>query len=148
MKEVLAQGLMEWLHAALLEIPNWSGASRATFWRLAETINAQVDASGPRVGIGQLAGDGSMPDGQDEGRLYVHLQPRRCRGWSGTSTTTPTWTRTRRSIRRRPSLEKPGPYHFQAQAALAFMRFADTVRLPKVAPYAKCLSRQVGALIV
>ena len=60
MKEVLAQGLMEWLHTALLEIPNWTGASRATFWRLAETINAQVDASGPRVGIGQLAGDGSM----------------------------------------------------------------------------------------
>ncbi len=129
MKEVLAQGLMEWLDARCLEIPNWSGASRATFWRLAETINAQVDASGPRVGIGQLAGDGSMQTDKMKG-VYTFTYTRRCRGWSGTSTTTPTWTRTRRSIRRRPSLKKPGPYHFQAQAAFAFMRFADTVRLP------------------
>jgi hypothetical protein len=136
MKEVLAQGLMEWLRAALLEIPNWTGASRATFWRLAETINAQVDASGPRVGIGQLTGDGSMQTDKMKG-VYTFTY----------STTLPwlVWNEWHdANVDPDPTkyppparLKKPGPYHFQAQAAFAFMRFADTVRLLPVAPYVK-----------
>jgi hypothetical protein len=136
MKEALAEGLMVWLDAVLLEIPNWTGASRATFWRLAETINAHVDASGPRVGVGQLAGDGSLVTDRTRG-VYTFTY----------STTLPwlVWNEYHdANVDLDPTkypppakLKKPGPYHFQAKGAFAFMRSADKVRLPAVSPYVK-----------
>ena len=44
MREIMAQAVMEWLSAVLDEIPFWSGASRATFVKLAETIGMSVPA--------------------------------------------------------------------------------------------------------
>jgi len=136
MKEALAEGLMAWLDAVLLEIPNWTGASRATFWRLAELINAQVDASGPRVGIGQLAGDGSMETDKTKG-VYTFTY----------STTLPwlVWNEYHdANVDPDPTkyppparLRKPGPYGFQLTGVDAFQRVADRVKLPPVAPYVK-----------
>ena len=136
MKEALAEGLMAWLDAVLLEIPNWTGASRATFWRLAQTINTQVDASGPRVGIGQRAGDGSMQTDKTKG-IYTFTF----------STTLPwlIWNEYHNAnVDPDPTkypppakLHKPGPYGFQLKGVYAFQRIADKVKLPLVAPYVK-----------
>ena len=38
MSDMIAQALMTWLEAVLAEIPVWSGASRATFVKLAQEI--------------------------------------------------------------------------------------------------------------
>ena len=136
MKDALAQGLMAWLDAALLEIPNWTGASRATFWRVAEIINADVGASGPRFAIGHAAGTGSAVMDKMKG-IYTFTY--------GTTLPWLVWNEWHNAnVDPDPTkypppakLKKPGPYHFQAKAAFAFRRFADTVRLPKVAPYVK-----------
>ena len=135
MKEALAEGLMAWLDAVLLEIPNWTGASRATFWRVAELINAQVDASGPRVGIGQLAGDGSMQTDKTKG-IYTFTY----------STTLPwlIWNEYHNAnVEPDPTLFyrliEPGPYSFQVVGARAFLRFAESVDLPAVKPHLRIL---------
>ena len=136
MKEALAEGLMAWLDAVLLEIPNWTGASRATFWRLAGLINVQVDASGPRVGIGQLAGDGSLATDKAKG-IYTFTY----------STTLPwlIWNEYHNAnvdpdpTKHPPpaKLHKPGPYGFQLKGIDAFQRVADNLTLPSVAPCVK-----------
>ena len=43
MSDAIARAAMEWLDTVLAEIPTWSGASRATFIKLASEINFGVD---------------------------------------------------------------------------------------------------------
>jgi hypothetical protein len=42
MREAVAQAVMEWLDAVLMEIPVWSGASRATFIKLGMQIGMNI----------------------------------------------------------------------------------------------------------
>lgn len=139
MREVLAQGLMEWLDAVLLEIPNWTGASRATFWRLGETIGMGVGASGPRVAIGHAAGSGELNADEAKG-VYTFTY--------GTTLPWLIWNEYHdANVDPDPTkypppakLKKPGPYQFQEKGAKAFQRFSETVELPKVTPYVKPVS--------
>lgn len=136
MREALAQGLMEWLDACLLEIPNWTGASRATFWRLGETIGMSVGASGSRVAIGHAAGSGSLNADSDKG-VYTFTY--------GTTLPWLIWNEYHNAnVDPDPTkypppakLRKPGPYHFQEKGAKAFQKYAQSVSLPKVGPYVK-----------
>jgi hypothetical protein len=138
MREALAQGLMAWLDAALIEIPNWSGASRATFWRVAEIIGASVDASGPRFAIGHAAGIGSSVMDASKG-IYTFTY--------GTTLPWLVWNEYHNAnVDPDPTkypppakLLNPGPYGFQEKGARAFQRSAEDVRLPKVSPFVKSL---------
>ena len=42
MSDVIAQALLTWLEAVLAEIPVWSGAERATFTKLADSISYSI----------------------------------------------------------------------------------------------------------
>jgi hypothetical protein len=141
MKEALAQGLMAWLDAVLVEIPDWSGASRATFIQLASLIGHNVDAGGGaapfnRVGEGISNGQGEMTTDQAKG-LYTFTY--------GTTLPWLVWNEyhnanTDPDPTKWPSpsiLHKPGPYRFQDKGARAFQKIADSVQLPKVAPFIK-----------
>jgi len=141
MREVLAQSLMAWLDAVLVEIPNWSGASRATFIQVANTINASVDASRngapyDRTSEGLANSRGEMTADKMKG-IYTFTY--------GTSLPWLVWNEYHNAnsdpdaTKWKPpaKLLKPGPYGFQEKGAKAFQRVADTVRLPKVAPYVK-----------
>ena len=78
---MIAQALMEWLEAVLAEIPVWSGASRATFVKLAQQIGYNLPVApaavqcGPRPvhqpdrphGMGEAQSDGSLTANKETG---------------------------------------------------------------------------------
>ena len=149
MKAAIAQGLMEWLEAVLAEIPVWSGASRATFVKLAQQIRyslpvapAAVEAAHglytsriDRTGMGMAESDGKLTANQETGEYTFTY-----------STTLPwlVWNEYHNAnIDPDPSLFyrllKPGPYNFQAVGARAFQRFAETVDLPSVKPHVRAV---------
>ena len=147
MKEAIAQALMTWLEAVLAEIPVWSGASRATFVKLASAIGyslpvapAAVNAAHglftsriDRTGMGQASSDGQMVTDKATGE------------YSFTYSTTLPWLIWNEyhnaNVESDPSLFyrviKEGPYNFRAVGARAFLRFADNVDLPSVKPYVR-----------
>jgi hypothetical protein len=142
MKAAIAQGLAAWLEAVLAEIPVWSGASRATFAKLAGAISfslpvapAAVSAAhGPftsridRTAMGQASSGGQMATDKQTGE------------YTFTYTTTLPWLIWNEyhnaNVEPDPTLFyrviKEGPYNFQAVGARVFLRFADTVDLPPV----------------
>lgn len=132
MLEAISQAISVWLDAVLMEIPVWSGASRATFAKLAQVISynipiAPVVASRVGVGMGESAGGLET----DRGQYVFHY-----------STSLPwlIWNEyNNANVNPDPSLFyrviKEGPYNFQMKGSLAFLRFASTVDLPPVAPY-------------
>lgn len=134
MSDVIAQATMEWLDTVLAEIPTWSGASRATFVKLASEINFSVDIAPTamdRTAEGITQSDGEVVMDSNKGR-YVFTY--------GTSLPWLVWNEYHNAnIEPDPTLFyrvwKEGPYMFQVKGAEAFKRFADKVRLPKVAPF-------------
>jgi len=138
MREVLAQGLMAWLEAVVAEVPLWSGASRATFVKVASKINASVPVGGgpapmDRTGMGMAASTGEMVTDISSG-LYVFMY--------GTSLPWLVWNEFHNAnIDPDPTLfaklKKPGPYEFQVKGAAAFLHNTSHVSLPAVAPYIK-----------
>jgi hypothetical protein len=145
MKAAIAQGLMEWLEAVLAEIPVWSGASRATFVKLAQQIGynlpvapAAVEAAHglftermDRTWMGMAQSDGKLTADKESGE------------YTFTYTTTLPWLIWNEyhnaNVEPDPTLFyrliEPGPYNFQVTGARAFLRFAETVDLPKVKPH-------------
>jgi hypothetical protein len=145
MSDMIAHALMVWLEAVLAEIPVWSGASRATFVKLAQQIGyslpvapAAVSAAHglftsriDRTGRGEASSDGGVVTNQQTGE------------YSFTYSTTLPWLIWNEyhnaNIEPDPTLFyrliKEGPYNFQAIGARAFLRFADRVDLPPVKPY-------------
>jgi hypothetical protein len=136
MRETVAEAAMVWLDTVLAEIPVWSGASRATFSKLAGEIGFSLDISPTamdRTGIGEARGDGSV-DTDDRTGAYTFTYSTRLPWlvWNEyhNANVTPDPTLFYR-------VWKEGPYMFQIKGANAFQRFADDVRLPRVAPYIK-----------
>ena len=133
MLETIAQALNLWLETVLMEIPGWSGASRATFMKLAQAISYDIPIAPrvqSRIGTGVDESAGRLET--DKGRYVLHY-----------STTLPwlIWNEyNNANVDPDPTkwpppaeLVKPGPYNFQMKGSLAFLRFASTVDLPPVA---------------
>ena len=59
-KQAIRGALQEFLIAALAPIPNWSGASRATFNALANQVGVNTEASGGGVSAGEADSTGSV----------------------------------------------------------------------------------------
>jgi len=141
MRAELAQALMAWLDAVLVEIPNWSGASRATFIQVASAINVNVGAScggAPydRIGEGLAQSQGEFTADKSKG-IYTFTY--------GTTLPWLVWNEYNNAnvdpdATKWPppaKLLKPGPYGFQKKGAKAFQRVAEDVRPIKVAPFVK-----------
>ncbi|MEN6367690.1 MAG: hypothetical protein ABFC88_12840 [Thermoguttaceae bacterium] len=147
MREVVAQAVMEWLDAVLMEIPVWSGASRATFIKLGMEIGMNIPvapATGnwahgmftsrmDRRGEGLSQSTGKVEYDQTKGR-YVFVY--------GTTLPWLIWNEYHNAnVERDDTLFyrvlKEGPYNFQAKGEEAFKKFAETVELPHVGPYVK-----------
>lgn len=132
MQESISHAVSVWLEAVLLEIPVWSGASQATFTKLAQAIgsNLPIAPSVPsREGIGSAASDGGLEIGK--GRYVFYY-----------STSLPwlIWNEyNNANVNPDPTLFyrvlKEGPYNFQMKGSLAFLRFASSVDLPPVAQH-------------
>jgi hypothetical protein len=147
MREALAQAIAVWLEAVLAEIPVWSGASRATFVKLASAINYSLPV-GPatgnwahglfasrvdRTGMGIAASAGEVEANFDNRRYTFSY-----------STTLPwlIWNEYHNAnVEPDPTLFyrviKEGPYNFQAVGARVFLRFAEGVELPPITPHVR-----------
>lgn len=136
MTNTIAQALMVWLEAVLAEIPVWSGASRATFTKLASAISYSIPidpVAVDRVGRGMASGDGEMVTDKAKGQYTFSY-----------STTLPwlIWNEYH-NANVDPDLSlfyrvlKEGPYNFQVVGARAFLRFADNVDLLPVKPFVR-----------
>ena len=136
MTHTIAQALMVWLEAVLAEIPVWSGASRATFTKLASAISYSIPidpVAVDRTGRGMASGDGGMVTDRTTGEYTFSY-----------STTLPwlIWNEYHNAnVDPDPSLFyrvlKEGPYNFQIVGARAFLRFADNVDLLPVKPFVR-----------
>jgi hypothetical protein len=131
LREAIAQALREWLEATVLaEVPVWSGASRATFLALARNIEYDIPIFPEvpsRTAQGVAESSGSLEADAMKGRYVFTYQ------------TTLPWLVVNEYFDATQwgfHLRKPGPYDFQNQGAVAFRKFAESVRLPN--PFA-CL---------
>jgi len=123
----IAHAAFIWLEAVLSEIPTWSGASRATFLRLAREVEYAL-AIEPRV-------ESRIPYGQRHGEGEVTADPKKGIYSFKYSTTLPHLIHNEfNSPQSDPNvfarLRHPGPYHFQQKGQEAFRRFAAQVSLP------------------
>jgi hypothetical protein len=123
MQEVLKEAVKTWLQATVIaEVPVWSGASQATFVKLATA----VDESWPilpevpsRIPQGTSESTGQL---EVTGNQYLFSY----------STTLP-WLITNEytdATQFGIHLRKPGPYDFQTKGVVAFLQYSDTVQLP------------------
>jgi hypothetical protein len=136
MSDMIAQALMAWLEAVLAEIPVWSGASRATFVKLADSISYSLPITPTvmdRTWKGEAQSDGSLTANKDTGEYSFTY---------GTTLPWLIWNEYHNAnVEPDPTLFgrliKEGPYNFQAVGARAFLAFADKVDLLPVAPYVK-----------
>jgi len=123
----IAHAAFTWLEAVLSEIPTWSGASRATFLRLAREVEYSLMISPKainRIPYGKRHGEGSITADAKKGiyqfhystdlRWLVHNE------FNAPDSDPNVFYR----------LLQPGPYHFQLKGQEAFRKFAADVRLP------------------
>ncbi len=147
MKGMIAQGLMEWLEAVLAEIPVWSGASRATFVKLAQQINYDLPVEPAAVqavhGLFTSRIDRTVEGmSQSEGSLTANKETGE---YTFTYSTTLPWLIWNEyhnaNVEPDPTLFyrllEPGPYQFQIIGARAFLRFAENVNLLPVKPFVR-----------
>jgi hypothetical protein len=134
--EQLAQGVVLWLSEVLDEIPTWSGASRATFMKLANTIGAPVVVDpivSSRINTGVIASRGEFDHNIGTGQykfMYATTLPWLVWNEYNNANENPDPTLFGK-------LRKPGPYNFQIKGVRAFLQHARTVRLPSLKPYVK-----------
>ena len=120
----------EWLDATVIAlIPVWSGASHATFLRLARAVGYHIAVQPrviSRVGYGQRHGDGEI-EADPEKALYLFRYettlPHLIYNEYFNANAIPDPTLFHR-------LRQPGPYHFQQKGLKVFQQFAAQVRLP------------------
>jgi len=144
MKAVISRGLMEWLEAVLAEIPVWSGASRATFVKLAQQIGYGLPVAPAATATGERIDRTWMGVTQSDGRLTADKETGE---YTFTYSTTLPWLIWNEyhnaNVEPDPSLFyrliDPGPYNFQVVGARAFLRFAETVGLPSVKPHVRAV---------
>lgn len=140
--EAIAQALMEWLMATVInKVPVWSGASAATFRAVANYIRytipiVPVAAIGSREAQGEVQSAGQLDAGDTKPGRFVF-----------TYQTTLPWLLVNEYYDATQwgfHLKKPGPYHFQQAGAAAFWQFARGVRLPNPFMSLQGTSIQVG----
>jgi hypothetical protein len=124
MREVLSQAVMEWLARVLDEVPVWSGASRATFLKLANTIGTAVPivpVVPSRIDMGYAASNGKLNINEPPGQYTFTYDSELFHLFINEYYDATQWGF---------HLKKPGPYHFQAKGQIAFINFAKGVYLP------------------
>jgi hypothetical protein len=138
MRELIVQAASTWLDNVALDIPVWSGASRATFLKLAREVGYSLSDSSSgvdRVARGEASGTGALTVDSTKG-LYTFTY--------GTTLPWLIWNEYHNAnVDPDPTkwpnppftLHAPGPYGFQAIGARAFRKFAETATLPLVAPF-------------
>jgi hypothetical protein len=132
-----------WLNAVLMEIPVWSGASHATFLRLARQVGYQLTISPSvvsRIPYGQRHGDGEVVADQEKGRYLFRYETdleHLIYNEFNNANITPDPALFYR-------LRKPGPYHFQKKGIAAFEEHAKSVRLPSPWKSLKVTTRKVS----
>lgn len=134
MREAIAQAVMEWLNRVLEEIPDWTGASRATFVKLASTIGMNVTHKDTRSFMGDSESQGKLNLNEPPGHYTFTYQtslPHLIWNEYHDANTDPDPTKYPPPAK----LWKPGPYEFQAKGLMAFVNFAKSVDLPSVAPF-------------
>jgi hypothetical protein len=142
MKAAIAQALMEWLEAVLAEIPVWSGASRATFVKLAQQIGYGLPVAPAATTTGERINRTWMGMAQSDGKLATDKETGE---YTFTYSTTLPWLIWNEyhnaNVEPDPSLFyrliEPGPYNFQVVGARAFLRFAENVDLVPVTPHVR-----------
>ncbi len=137
LRQTLTEGITEaaflWLNATTAEIPSWSGASRATFLKLATAIGFSVDIAVSstsrfdRTGLGQSRSTGGIDiDKASEGLVSFNY---------GTTLEHLIYNEfNNANISPDPTLFgkllKPGPYAFQEKGQKAFEQVASGLSLP------------------
>jgi hypothetical protein len=130
----LKAGGKKWLHATVMtrtHIPTWSGASRATFQKLASEL-------GTSVPIGRLRAPSQVAAGLRHGaRSGLRINPRAGKWQFEYISTLPglIWNEYNPSIpgpwpQPRTGNVRYTPYGFQAKGAAAWLEYAATVSLP------------------
>jgi len=123
----IAHAAFVWLEAVLAEIPTWSGASRATFLRLAREVEYAISIEPKvisRIPYGQRSGDGEVTANPQKG-IYTFKYSTTLAHLIHNEFNSP---ESDPAVFHR--LRFPGPYHFQQKGQEAFRRFAAQVRLP------------------
>lgn len=123
----IAHAAFVWLEAVLSEIPTWSGASRATFLRLAREVEYVLSiepTTVSRIPYGQRHGEGEVKTDPAKG-LYTFKYETTLRWLVHNEFNSP---ESDPEVFHR--LLKPGPYHFQRKGQEVFRKFAAEVRLP------------------
>ena len=136
MTQKIAEALLVWLEAVINEIPVWSGASRATFMKVAQRISFNipiVPVTRSRISRGMDESTGGL-EPFEKGRYvfyYSTMLPWLIWNEYHNANVDPDPTKWPPPV----ELLKPGPYNFQFVGAKAFLRFADSVDLPAVKPF-------------
>jgi hypothetical protein len=150
LKEAISQALMEWLDRVLEEIPEWSGASRATFSTLAETIGMvipSVPTASAKVMVGNRVSEGLMSSAGS--KLSLNEPPGQYTFTYQSNLPWLVWNEYN-NANENPDptkwpppakLLKPGPYDFQAKGLMTFIQFSKGVRLPVVGPF--CIGKKI-----
>jgi hypothetical protein len=142
--DAIQNAAREWLHATVVEVPVWSGASVATFLKLAAAVAFPLGVSpitgvNTRVPLGTANSTGSLDIDKAAGRYtftygttLAHLI------WNefNNANTSPDPTLFSQ-------LHNPGPYHFQAKGKDAFDRATGGLRLPPVSEFVTAKSVKV-----
>lgn len=129
--EKLSLAAFEWLNATADQIPQWSGASAATFLHLARAVGytlpiSQSGIAPNRIPLGLGHGDGGFKIEQDRGRYFFHYGttlPHLVYNEHNNANVDPDPTLFGRLL-------QPGPYRFQDKGRLAFLNVAGNTRLP------------------
>ncbi len=125
----IAHAAFLWLNAVLTQIPVWSGASHATFLRLARAVGYQLTIQPKvvsRISYGQRHGDGEVVADPEKGLYtfnYSASLPHLVHNEFQNANVIPDPTLFYRLI-------QPGPYGFQAIGAKVFEKYAKQARLP------------------
>lgn len=142
--EAIQNAAREWLHATVVEVPVWSGASVATFLKLAAAVAfplgvSPVTGAPNRVSLGFGASTGELLTDKDAGKYtftYGTSLAHLIYNEFNNANTSPDPTL-------RSHLLTPGPYNFQAKGKDAFDRVSVT--LPPVGGFITTKSVKVGS---
>lgn len=142
--DAIQNAAREWLHATVVEVPVWSGASAATFLKLAAAVAFPLGVSPitgvkSRVPIGTANSTGSLDLDKSAGRYtftygttLAHLIYNEFN--NANANPDPTLFA---------YLHEPGPYNFGAKGKDAFDRATAGVSLPPVSDFVTAKSVKV-----
>ena len=115
----------KWFDGAIMShpIPVWSGASRATFRKLADQVGYSLPISpvvASRIPLGEGASQGHLTLNLQKGKYTVHYS---------TTLKHLVFNEYNNANAHGFHLKNPGPYNFQVKGQAAFEAYASTIRL-------------------